>query len=340
MTAGNANQNRILVDGRWSGTHGIGRFSNEILSRLKNIDILNSGPKPLALKNLVWLPYHLRKRKNQYQVFFTPGFNPVMSSSMRFIFTIHDLIHLHVPNSARLAKKIFYECIMKPAAQRAYKILTNSEYSKQSILEWANISAEKVIVVGVGVSHHFIPEGASYNPGYPYLLHVGNTMRHKNPLRLLKAFAKAKIDPAIRLIFTGKQTSEMAELIKKERLEKRILFSGAVHETELAAYYRGAVALVFPSLLEGFGIPVVEAMACGIPVLTSNITSLPEVAGDAALLIDPYEIDSLAHGIEQITQDQTLRNNLINAGLQRAKLFSWDKTVNKVQQVLNEAIEC
>jgi glycosyltransferase involved in cell wall biosynthesis len=194
------------------------------------------------------------------------------------------------------------------------------------------------MVVPCGISQHLTPDGNCYSPGYPYLLHVGNTKAHKNISRLIEAFAQANIDTPIHLILTGKCTLPLTQLIKKYRLENRVIFSGNLSEKELVEYYRGALALTFPSLYEGFGLPPLEAMACGTPVLTSNITSLPETVGDAAVLIDPYNIDSIKTGIEQITQDTLLRKNLIEKGHERITLFSWDKTAAAVQTILNNAL--
>lgn len=336
MSAGNKSSPYILADGRWSGAHGIGRFSSEVLARLNNSDILAQGPKPLSLQNIFWQTYQLHQKKKYYRVFFTPGFNPPLYSSIPFVLTIHDLIHLYLPGNAKFIKHIFYSLLIKPATQHAYKILTVSHYSKNTICEWAKIEKEKIVVVSNGVSKLFIPQGARHQPGYFYLLQVGNTKPHKNVAGLLQAFALAKINPEIKLILTGDLTVELDKIIKKNQLAERIIISGVLSEAKLAEYYRGALALIFPSLYEGFGLPVVEAMACGTPVLTSNVTALPEIAGDAALLVDPSATEALSQGIEQIVEDSDLRKNLIEKGLQRASLFSWDKTAEKVQQVLNE----
>jgi glycosyltransferase involved in cell wall biosynthesis len=330
--------NLILADGRWSGAYGIGRFSTEILSRLHNVDIFKQGPRPLAVKNFFWQAYQLQKKKNSHRIFFTPGFNPVNYSPIPFIVTICDLIHLYAPGKAKLAKKIFYQLFMKPSAQKAYKVLTLSEFSKQSIVEWANIPAEKVVVVYSGISQHFTPAGSKYQADYPYLLHVGNTKPHKNIERFIQAFAIAKIDPAFKLLLTGELTPALAKVIYQHHLTNRIVFTGTLSEEVLGNYYRGATALVFPSLYEGFGLPVLEAMGCGIPVLTANTTSLPEVAGNAALLINPLEIEAIAQGIEKIIYAEDLRKNLVEKGFQRTKLFSWDKTASKVQTILDEAL--
>lgn len=324
----------ILADGRWTGKHGIGRFSQEVLSRLTNTTILTDGPSPLSPQNLIWLPIELYKKRRQFSVYFNPGFNPIVCAAIPYVFTIHDLTHLHLPGNHPFLKKIYYETLLKYSAKKARHIITVSEFSKHDIMQWAKIPAEKITVVGNGISNTFQPEGTRYQPGFPYLLHVGNTKAHKNVNRLIEAFAHAKIDSSIHLILTGEQNNELQMLIQKNHLTHRIQFQTGLDDEKLAALYRGATAFILPSLYEGFGIPVIEAMACGTPVITSTVTSLPEVADDAALLVDPNDSESIANGIETIINDKTLRDTFIQKGLERAKFFSWDKTAALIQQVL------
>lgn len=327
----------ILADGRWQGQHGIGRFSTEVLSRLKNIDIISKGPFPLSIKNFVWQTYlNLRAKRKHYTVFFNPGFNPTWCSSIPFVFTIHDLIPLRLKHSyANKRKKLFFEYFIKPATKKAHKIITVSEYSKKTIIEWTNLPPEKIIVAPCGLSPAFIPQGERYNPGFPYLLHIGNTKEHKNVSRLIKAFAEAKIDPQFKLICTGSLSKELYSLIARLKLDHRVLVHTHLTEQKLASYYRGASGVIFPSLYEGFGLPIIEGMASGTPVLTSNVTSLPEVAGDAALLIDPYSVEAISVGITQLINDSSIREKLIHKGLERVKLFCWDKTAEKIQNILD-----
>jgi glycosyltransferase involved in cell wall biosynthesis len=328
----------ILADGRWQGAHGIGRFSTEVLTRLHNTHILKGGPAPLSAQNLLWQAYHLRQVQKHYSVFFTPGFNPVSFSALPFVMTIHDLIHLHTPGKWKILKKSYYETLIKPAIKKAFGIITISHYSKNAILNWAPIASEKISVIHPGISKNLTPHGAAWKPGYPYLLHVGNiTKSHKNVERLIQAFQNANIERNIKLILTGKPYAELLALIQKNKLVDRIVFSGALTEDVLAEYYRGALALVFPSLHEGFGLPPLEAMACGIPALTSNVTAIPEATGDAALLIEPMDIDAIRIGIEKITQDAVLRQQLITRGLKHVKLFNWDNTAAEIQTLLNSA---
>ncbi len=335
--AGNMDKNPlILADGRWVGTHGIGRFSHEVLSRLKNISILREGPPPLSIQNLFWQPYYLYRHKNKYKLFFTPGFNPVSISTMPSIITIADLIHLYGPEKQNVAKKAFYEFLIKPSLYRALKIFTVSEFSKRSIAEWGNIPSEKIINVGCGISASFYPDGEKHDPGYPYFLYVGNMKAHKNIPRLIHAFANADFDG--KLILTGERSPLILEIIQKKHLENRIIFSKKLDEETLAKYYRGAMGLLFPSLYEGFGLPPLEAMACGTPVLASNVTSIPEVVGNAVLLINPYEQDAITEGINQLVHDDALRKSFLRLGLERAQVFSWDKTAGKIQEVLDEVV--
>jgi len=325
--------NYILADGRWQGNHGIGRFSTEVLARLKQTDVLTSGPGPLSAQNLIWQSW-LLTRQRQHRIYFSPGFNPVLLANIPFAFTIHDLIHLHIPGKAGLAKKLFYNMLIKPSAQRASMIFTVSEYSRQDILEWTGLPSERVLVVGNGISAAFSADGPSYDPGFPYLLHVGNTKGHKNVGRLVEAFAQANIDKNIRLICTGNLSGQILAIIRKRGLENRVISHTNLSETQLSSYYRGALGVTFPSLFEGFGLPVLEAMASGVPVLTSDVTALPEVAGDAAILVDPYQVDAIAYGLEKLANDQALRERLIAAGKERAQNFSWDATANRIQQAL------
>lgn len=327
--------NFILADGRWLGRHGIGRFSHEIISRLNHADILK-GPSPLSIKSLFWLPYQLANHKKRYRVFFSPGFMPPIYSAIPFILTIHDLIPIHHPDNQSWAKAYFFNIVIKKAIHRAHTIFTVSEYSKNEILTWANIPDTKIIVVKNGISDLFSPHGKKHTPGYGYFLYVGNTKPHKNVPRLIQAFAKANIDQSIKLILTSPLTLELQHLVQTHHIAHRIVINHDLSESLLAEYYRGAIALLFPSLYEGFGLPVVEAMASGTPVITSNVTSLPEIANDAAVMINPYDIESLASHIEQMVTNENVRNDCIAKGLKQAATFSWERSAKDVQRILND----
>jgi glycosyltransferase involved in cell wall biosynthesis len=168
----------------------------------------------------------------------------------------------------------------------------------------------------------------------PYILAVGNLQPRKNLLRLIEAFAQLITERRIphQLVLAGKakwRESDIHRTVRRLGIEDRIVFTGRVPDEDLACLLNGAELFVYPSLYEGFGLPVLEAMACGTPVVTSNCTSIPEVAGDAALLVDPYRVDELADAIHHVLSDESLRARLREKGLARSQMFSWRQTARK-----------
>ena len=324
---------RIYTDFRWLGKGGIGTYLKGICSKTKMHDIhawgkCTSFVSPVILGLCSW--------RYSRGVLFLPSYFPPVLSRLPFVFTIHDLNHLERDENTSLLKRLYYLLVIRVACKRASCILTVSEFSRNKIITWSNVSASKVINVSNGVDSCFSVMVKPFSPGYEYVLCVGNRKSHKNEARLVRAFNNALISSDIKLVFTGVASSDLSKLIESLNLQSRIVFLGYIPESDLPSVFRGSLGLAFPSLYEGFGLPVVEAMACGIPVLTSNTTSLPEVAGDAALLVNPESEDEIRDGIERLVTDRSLREELINKGLERAKLFSWDMVAARVQSVLNE----
>ena len=325
----------FVFDDRWHGNHGIGRFSREVHSRLKRYFVpgFELGFKPSNPFDFLYLSIKLIFCKVN---FFSPGYSSPFLFSKSKVFTIHDLNHIDFPANSSIAKRAYYEYILRRLINDSRFVLTVSDFSKRRIIEWAGVDDSKVVNVGNGVCEKFSPFVDKYTPGYDYFLCVGNRKAHKNECRVIEAFASAVIPETIRIAFTGKPSPELTHLIERYHLAERVVFLGSVDEYSLAGLYAGALGLLFPSLYEGFGLPVVEAMACGVPVLTSNTTSLPEVAGDAALLVNPESLEQIRIGIERLVMDQSLRQSLIERGLERAKLFSWDAVADKVKEVLDK----
>jgi glycosyltransferase involved in cell wall biosynthesis len=324
----------ILVDGRWRGPHGIGRFSSEVIGRLPDVSVLQGGTPVLHPFEQIWLSARLLQERPA--VYFTPGFNPPLSCRVPFIFMICDLIHLHVAEERAWSKTCYYNVHLKRAARQAFKVLTLSEYSRKMILDWAKLPPERVMVVGCGVGQTFGPSGEVHTPGYKYLLYVGTHKPHKNIARMIEAFAKASIPASIRLVLTGEASAATKQAAAA--LGSRVVLAGVVPESQLPMYYRGAIALLFPSLYEGFGLPPLEAMACGTPVITSNVTSLPEVTGRAALYVNPTETEAIAKAVECVVTSPGVARFLREQGLERARRFCWDAVAAKVQGVLVEAL--
>lgn len=328
----------LAVDTRWFGQHGIGRFAQEVTRRIH-------GWQPLALPSQLGLlhpleplviSYALTRVASGINCYFSPGFNPPLWSPIPFVFTVHDLNQTLVPESSSLIKRAYYHSIIRPACQKAAQVLTVSEFSKNAIVEWANVPESRVINVGNGVDAHFSANGEKWTPGYPYFLNIGNRKPHKNIHRLFEAFRRSRSCGQAKLVLSGDSTGELASFIDRHKLNDSVIFAGQITEEQLPRYYRGASALIFPSIYEGFGLPVLEAMACGTPVITSNVAALPEISGDAAVLIDPYSVEELANAMDRVLESATLQQVMRSKGIEQAKRYSWDDVATKVRSVLGK----
>jgi len=277
-------------------------------------------------------------RRANPRLFFSPGYNSPVGWGGPFIFTLHDLNHLRVPDNSSVLKRAYYRYIIKPACHKAVFVLTVSEYSRQEIATWAEVSEDKIINVGNGVAPPFVPTGRKYDPGYPYLLYVGSRKPHKNLPRLLEAYSISGVRKDARLVISGSPDPQLEAEILRRKLGNDVAFVDLESSEILSDAYRGALGFLFPSLYEGFGLPPLEAMACGTPVLTSNVCSLPEVVGDAAVLVQPLEVEQIAAGIRQITYDSALREQLRERGLARSALYSWEETCRRTSLALAMAL--
>ena len=324
----------IYSDQRWIGNHGIGRFARHVLAGLiyRPVQLRSNPSAPFD----TWFLGRALRQLDRTDLFFSPGYNAPLFCPAPFVFTIHDLTHIHCPESRRPHVQLYYATVMKRACRRAARILTVSEFTRKEIIDWSGVPLEKVENVGNGIEPTYRPVGDSYGLPFPYLLTVSNRKPHKNEFRIVEAFANADLDSRLHLAFTGQLTPELAEWIEKQGVTARVEFLGAVPEEMLPSVYRGAEALIFPSLYEGFGLPIVEAMACGTPVVTSNVTAMPETAGDAALLVDPRSVEQITKAVERVVGDRRLRQELKERGIARAAQLRWESTSCRVGQLLAE----
>jgi glycosyltransferase involved in cell wall biosynthesis len=233
------------------------------------------------------------------------------------------------------------------AARKATRILTVSEASKHDILRFFAVPPDKVEVVYNAIDERFWDTPAEddvarvrerFQLHHKYVLYVGNIKPHKNLVRLIEAFdglRRLGFDD-VKLLIIGDQISKLPALrraVHRYKLHKEVRFLGYVNDETLAILYRLASLFVFPSLYEGFGLPPLEAMACGAPVVTSNVSSLPEVADDAAVLVNPYEVDSIVEGMRRVLSDPALAADLRQKGLVRARHFSWERSVTRTLDI-------
>jgi glycosyltransferase involved in cell wall biosynthesis len=322
----------IYADQRWIGKLGIGCFARHVLAGLNCLSVSLSSD-PAAAQDSLRLSYALR-HLTRNDLFFSPGYNSPLLCSAPFVFTIHDLNHIDRPENSGQLKRIYYATVLKRACHLASAVLTVSEFSRSRIIEWSGVSAEKIVNVQCAVEAEYHPGVAPYDFDFPYLLCVSNRKGHKNEFRTVEAFAQAGIDKAVHLVFTGHPARELTACIERNRIADRVKFTGFVPDERMPSLYRSAEALVFPSLYEGFGLPVLEAMACGTPVLTSNTSALPEIAGDAAMLVDPTSVGQIAAGMNRIVCNEPLRLRLRERGFVQASLFSWSITTARVRKIL------
>ena len=267
------------------------------------------------------------------------------------VVTIHDCIHLmfpqYLPN--RLAYS-YARTSIRLAARRATRILTVSESSKRDILRFVDTEPDKIDVIYNAYDDRFAIDPREedvvrvrerFQLESEFVLYAGNVKPHKNLERLIEAFhlvRKRGLDH-LKLVMIGDEISKYTALrraVHQHQLHKYVRFLGYLPEVTLAVMYRLAGVFVFPSLYEGFGLPPLEAMASGTPVVTSNVSSLPEVAGDAAVLVDPYDPRSIADGIYRVLSDERLRGDLRRKGVARAGMFSWEQSVRRVRAIYGE----
>jgi glycosyltransferase involved in cell wall biosynthesis len=186
----------------------------------------------------------------------------------------------------------------------------------------------------------FLDNASSASLGFNYVLYPGNHRAYKNLERLIEGYAKSGIaDHGIHLVFTGSENSALRRLAEKCGVGEKFHFLGSVPLGEIQKVYRGAEAIAFVSLFEGFGLPILEGMASSVPVVTSNVTSMPEIAGDAALIVDPYSVDEIAAALKLVTSNELLRQTLVEKGRARVMQFSWDRSANSFWALIRRCAE-
>jgi glycosyltransferase involved in cell wall biosynthesis len=293
-------------------------------------------------------------KRERVTLFHAPHYVLPPLVSCRSVVTIHDCIHLMFPQylPGRLAHR-YAQTSISLASRRATRVLTVSESSKRDILKFVDIPANKIDVIYNAYDERFAVEPREedvvrvrerYQLHDEFVLYAGNVKPHKNLERLIEAFqlVRGRGLDHLKLVLIGDDISKYASLrraVHRHQLHKYVRFLGYLPEETLAVMYRLAGVFVFPSLYEGFGLPPLEAMASGTPVVTSNVSSLPEVAGDAAALVDPYDPRSIADGIYRVLTDDRLRRELRTKGLARARQFSWEASVRRVREIYGEVAE-
>lgn len=325
------------------------KFPHEFILFMRKDEFENFTPPPCAKKILADIGHYSIAeqlkfpgiiQKENPDIMFFPHFNVPVLYRGPFIVTIHDLTLHFFPKRDFKGKinKFFYQIVIKSAVRRARKVIAISENTKNDIIKYLKISSQKIAVIYNGVGEEFTITNEKSPFDKEFLLYTGVWRYHKNLVGLLNAFliVSGKIDA--RLVITGKpdpQYPEVKETVKNLGLEDKVIFTGHVDEKELVRLYNCAKIYVFPSFYEGFGLPPLEAMKCGTPVVASNTSSIPEICGqNNALFFDPYDINDIAQKIEKLWTDADLQAELIKKGMSHAAKFTWQSAAERVYNLL------
>lgn len=325
----------------------------------KYIDINKSNFKILhhRFKNrifrVLWeyfiFPFELRRLK--IDILHSPNYiTPLLKFGFKIILTIHDLTFLLFPKKHTITKRLLFGKMMPIFIRKSDRVIVDSENTKRDTLKFFRVPKDKIFVCYVSYPNYYnclIDKGRAkdilrkYGIKKNFILYVGMIEPRKNIISILKAFIELDKDLELDLIIVGKRGWHFKEIEQymngaiNLRLENKIIFTGYVPEQKLKYFYRLALMFIYPSLYEGFGLPPLQAMACGTPVITSNVSSLPEVVGDAAIKINPSDLDELKNSIRWLYTDKQKREELIKKGLKNSKKYSLEKVALNVLSVYN-----
>ncbi len=310
-------------------------LTSEKVSGFRNYSVPNDLTQAQGtkgnFKRLAWTQFKLPQiyENLQSSLLFSPIPEAPIYTSCRFVITVHDLIPLRFPRHFS-ALTLYYRQYLPHVLAHAEHIICDSWTTVNDLQSWFNIPENKATVIPLAYAdNHFRPL-TTEKPSVPYFLYIGRHDPHKNLVRMLRAFAALPQLKDYQLWITSssdrRYTPQLKTLVNELGIAPQVKFLEYIPYEQLPLLLNQALALVLPSLWEGFGLPVLEAMACGCPVITSNLSSLPEVAGDAALLVNPYRVVEITAALKTIATDEKVRSHLRTQGLERAKQFTWQKT--------------
>lgn len=349
-------EKNIIIDARMvtPELHGIGRYTYELIKGISNrkdfnvkiivnslslaqkmfegykLEFIEVKSKFLALSELLEIPLKVNKYKDY--IYHTPSFSCSPFIKLKSYMTIHDLNHIELSENYSKIKLLYYKLIVKPFAEKSEKIFTVSEFSKQELSKWLNYDNKKIIVTYNGIEEKFkiINDEKKledikkkYDLPKQFILYIGNQKKHKNLETLIKAMKKIEMN----LVINGKPEKRIESVIQDEGINDKIKFIGYIEDEDLPYIYNLANVFVFPSMYEGFGLPPLEAMACGCKTIVANSTCLPEVVGNGAILVKTMEVSDYINKINNVLKKN--KNEFLELGIKRASKFKWEKTIDK-----------
>lgn len=317
------------------------------------------GPSrvPIQLRKLWWeqAGILLAGRRAKLDVLHSPYWTNPLWSPWPTVVTVHDVIQLVLPEYQMLARQRVYFGLVTQALKRATAIITVSECSRRDLVRTVGVPSDRVFVVENAISEKLAPVAdrltldavrGRYGLTEPFVLYLGANDLRKNLNRLIRAYAELprSLRDTHQLVVAGRQWPHDHPLypdpklvVRELGLEDRVVFTGGIPESDKSALISAATVFAFPSLYEGFGLPVLEAMACGTPVLTANSSSLPEVAGDAAVMVDPTSTEAIRDGLTELLESPELRRELIGRGIARARGYRWSEIAEQTIEVYHRA---
>jgi len=366
---------RFLIKNK---TEGIGRFTFEIFKLLTSRHpevtfyflfdrpfssdfIVSDNIKPVVLPPparhpflwYLWFEISVKRflKKSGVNIFVSPdGFIP-LNTKTKTLSVIHDLNFEHRPKDIPWLTRTYYKHYFPKFASRSTRIVTVSEFSKNDIVNNYRVHPDKIDIVHNGVSQVFVPTDfknqqhirQKMTGGKPFFLYVGAIHERKNIANLLVAFEQFcnHSESEFRMILTGKSmfgNKKMQSVYNRMTHKNKVIFTGWLTDVELCQVMASAYALTFIPYFEGFGIPIIEAMKCGVPVISSNVTSLPEVAGDAALLVNPHSHVDICNAMLRIADDKKLKNDMISKGLKKSNEYSWSLAASKMWESITKCM--
>lgn len=339
---------RLLLDGRFSSFTLLGdpdeiqdfARTNFASDRIHAIDYPIAYYSPRI--QLAWMALRARKRI-QGDVVFLPHYDvPLVGLPAASVVTVHDLIHFRLPEVFPGWKPKAASLLLRRAVSQAQRVIAVSESTRVDLVERYPDAGSKVTVIPNGVDPSFraTPEGRAASSDHRFLLCVGNRKPHKNQVAAVEVLAQLKPSfPDLRLVIAGapfEGSEEIIDLAAARGVLHAVDLIDHAEEAELLRLYQMCEVLLIPSLYEGFGLPALEAMACGTPVIASNRSSLPEVVGDAGFLVDPHDYHSMTERTRDLLTNPGLRSELSRRGVERSRDFSWDRTAIRTAEVLHE----
>jgi glycosyltransferase involved in cell wall biosynthesis len=350
------------------GASGIGRYLSQLVPRLigrrELAFSLMGRPTEIAHQGLAEAPgaevieadapiYSLREQwvlwrsvPRATELFWSPHYNIPLAFRGRLLVTVHDVLHLARPEYVQgLHRRAYAKAMFAALARRASRIVCDSHFTADELARHAGVDPSSIVVVALGVDAGWFEQRAADAPPHPrpYFLCLGNVKPHKNLGAAVDAFARLADELPHDLVVVGRKdgfiTGDRRVVERAARLGERVRFTGEVPDDRLGSYLRHAEALLFPSLYEGFGLPPLEAMASGCPVLASSAASLPEVCGDAALYFDPHRVDEIVTQIRRLVSSPALAQELRERGWAQARRFTWERCADETESVLREVLD-